>query len=260
MSMMEPTIIKAFDLNVAWHRVVLEAFENGYERPVIRGAMNGHDRKELDYLFIYITNPENRPLAPEVPDGIPPPTSRNFIYGYLGDLMTPYKENLTDYTYGERITEDLSESMRHMLITDELEGTRVSGTIVDFSGVSVEKRNQIGIIMDYLKESPGTNRSVIAVGKSTDLFLDHPPCLRLMQYKERYGKLHVSLYFRSWDLWAGFPTNLGGIQLMSEYIAKEIGVETGTMFACSMGPHIYDTSWELAETLSKGGTGRRTIE
>jgi len=54
------------------------------------------------------------------------------------------------------------------------------------------------------------------------------------------------LYFRSWDLWAGFPSNLAGIQLLKEYMAKEIGVEDGEMIASSKGMHLYDYCWDLA--------------
>ena len=60
------------------------------------------------------------------------------------------------------------------------------------------------------------------------------------------GKLHFIIYFRSWDLWAGFPTNLGGLQLLKEYMAKEIGVEDGEMICVSKGLHLYEHAWEFA--------------
>jgi len=43
--------------------------------------------------------------------------------------------------------------------------------------------------------------------------------------------------------------NLGAIQLMKEYIAEEIGVESGVIIATSKGLHIYDYVWELAELI-----------
>jgi len=33
--------------------------------------------------------------------------------------------------------------------------------------------------------------------------------------------LHFVLYFRSWDLWGGFPAKLAGIQLLKEYMASD---------------------------------------
>jgi len=44
-------------------------------------------------------------------------------------------------------------------------------------------------------------------------------------------------------LWAGFPSNLAGIQLLKEYMASEIGVEDGEMVVMSKGLHIYEYCW-----------------
>ena len=74
----------------------------------------------------------------------------------------------------------------------------------------------------------------------SDIKLDDPPCLRIIDTRVRYGKLHFILYFRSWDLWGGFPSNLGGLQLVKQYMAEEIGVEDGEIIAVSKGLHLYD--------------------
>ena len=78
-----------------------------------------------------------------------------------------------------------------------------------------------------------------------------PPCLRLLDFKAiPDGKdmlLTVTVYFRSWDLWAGFPTNLGGIELLKQYVAGEAGLKSGPMYAYSAGAHIYGYQEELAK-------------
>ncbi|MQY73647.1 MAG: thymidylate synthase, partial [Dehalococcoidia bacterium] len=63
----------------------------------------------------------------------------------------------------------------------------------------------------------------------------------------RHNRLNFVVYFRSWDLWAGFPSNLAAIQLLKEYMASEIGVEDGEIIAMSKGLHLYEYSWELAK-------------
>ena len=50
-------------------------------------------------------------------------------------------------------------------------------------------------------------------------------------------------------MWGGFPANLGGIQLLKEYIKDEIGIEDGEMIATSKGLHIYDYTFDLAKCL-----------
>ena len=71
-------------------------------------------------------------------------------------------------------------------------------------------------------------------------------CLRGIDTRIRYGKLHFMIYFRSWDMWSGMPANLGAIQMLKEYMAQEIGVEDGEIIAASKGLHLYDYIWELA--------------
>lgn len=257
---MKVKYIEAFDLNSAWYQTVKACMEDGFERPVFRGSRQGASRKELDYLNILVTNPGHRPLIPDVPEGIPPPTSLKYVNEYLGYLMTPFKDDLEDYTYGERMTSKIDISKisgaeeghinLDMVIIDRIEGARMSEDI-----------DQLGTITEFLKNTPGTNRSIITIGRDRDLALTHPPCMRLLQFKGRYGKLHLSLYFRSWDIWGGFPSNLAALQLMKEHIAKEAGLDDGVIIAASMGAHVYNGEWEIAEAISKGGTGRRvTIE
>jgi len=41
--------------------------------------------------------------------------------------------------------------------------------------------------------------------------------------------------------------NLGGLQLVKNYMAEEIGVADGEIIAVSKGLHLYDYSWELAK-------------
>ena len=65
----------------------------------------------------------------------------------------------------------------------------------------------------------------------------------------RDNRLNFIVYFRSWDLWAGFPSNLAAIQLLKEYMASEIGVGDGEIIAMSKGLHIYEYAWELARAV-----------
>ncbi len=62
-------------------------------------------------------------------------------------------------------------------------------------------------------------------------------------------ELHFFPYFRSWDLYGGFPANLAAIELMKQYCAEEIGVGNGEIIASSKGLHIYDYVFEIAEAI-----------
>jgi len=62
-------------------------------------------------------------------------------------------------------------------------------------------------------------------------------------------ELHFFPYFRSWDLFGGFPANLAAIEMMKQYCAEQIGVENGEIIASSKGLHLYSYTWEIAQAI-----------
>jgi thymidylate synthase len=93
-----------------------------------------------------------------------------------------------------------------------------------------------------------SNQEYITISNYLDhLEMKDPPCLRGIDTRIQDNQLHFFCYFRSWDLFAGFPSNLAGIQLVKEYMASEIGVEDGEMVVASKGLHLYDYAWKLAD-------------
>jgi len=211
---MNIAIIEAKTLPEAWFLCVKKCLEEGYEYTIDRGSYAGQRRRELDFTVIKIEYPGSRPLVPDTPSGIPPPTTQDYVEGYLQYLMTNHKEVNEQYTYGEDIGPQLLE-----------------------------------IISMYKEGGYETNQACLSVGDRHSIYLEHSQCLRLIDTRVRYGKLHFFVYFRSWDLWAGFPSNLAAIQLLKEYMADEIGVGDGELFALSKGLHLYDHTWGLARTL-----------
>ncbi len=163
---------------------------------------------------------------PDIPPhlGIPNPVQEGYLEEYLPYLMTPLIQPEEDYTYGERL----------------------SGWCYDYDYALVV--NQIEeVIKMYKGDGHGTNQACMSVSTPEDILSKDPPCLRQIDTRVQDGKLHFVVYFRSWDLWNGFPANLGAIQLLKEYMAAEIGVEDGEIIASSKGLHLYDYIWELAK-------------
>ncbi len=103
----------------------------------------------------------------------------------------------------------------------------------------------------YQEDGYNTTQAFMAVGDSQSIFLSDPPCLRGIDTRIRDNKLHFVVYFRSWDLWAGFPSNLAAIQLLKEYMSSEIGVDDGEIIALSKGMHLYQYTWELAQVAAR---------
>lgn len=213
---MEISIIKARDLSEAWFLCLRKTLTEGYEYRVERGSYAGQLRKELDFAVVQVDNPGLRPLVPDVPQGVPSPTSMEFIESYLPYLMTAHKAEGEQYTYGQYLEGQISE-----------------------------------VIKMYQEGGHNTNQAFMAVGDSQSISLADPPCLRAIDTRVRDGRLNFIVYFRSWDLWAGFPSNLAAIQLLKEYMAGEIGVDDGELVALSKGLHLYEYAWELARVAAR---------
>ncbi len=208
--------ITARDLSEAWFLCLRKTLTEGYEYKIERGSYTGQRRKELDFVVVQIKNPGTRPLIPDVPQGVPPPTSMEYIESYLPYLMTAHKAEGEQYTYGQYLEKQISE-----------------------------------VIRMYKEDGYNTNQAFMAVGDSQSIFLSDPPCLRGIDTRIRDNKLNFVVYFRSWDLWAGFPSNLAAIQLLKEYMSSEIGVNDGEIIAMSKGMHLYEYAWDLARATAR---------
>jgi thymidylate synthase len=209
------TVIEARDLSEAWFLALRKVLTEGRQYKIERGSYAGQQRKELDFVNIHIEHPATRPLVPTVPPGVPPPSTMDYIESYLPYLMTSHKAEGEQYTYGQFLEKQIAE-----------------------------------VIRMYKTDGFNTNQAFMAVGDSQSIYLSDPPCLRSIDTRIRDNKLHFIVYFRSWDLWAGLPSNLAAIQLLKEYMADEIGVGDGEIIASSKGLHLYEYSWDLARTVA----------
>ncbi|MBL7084583.1 MAG: thymidylate synthase [Candidatus Omnitrophica bacterium] len=233
---LKPVYIEAFDLDDAWFQCLAQILEHGYVYKIDRGSYAGQRRLEFDFVTIRVKNPAHQ-IIPIMPEGlsIPAPTDMDYIQQYLQYLLTSSKTETEDYTYGERLVDP---KVRLKAKSDGRE-------MVEEMPLQCNQIEEV--IKIYKTQGPGTNQAVMEIGMPSDIKLEDPPCLRIIDTRVRYGKLHFILYFRSWDLWGGFPSNLGGLELTKQYMAEEIGVGNGEIIACSKGLHLYEYAWELAK-------------
>lgn len=211
--LMQVSVVDARDLPEAWFLCLRRVLTQGREYIIERGSNVRHRRKEIDFIVLQVRHPGRRPLVPDVPLGVPPPSSMEYVENYLQYLLTSFKADTEQYTYGEDLESQIPE-----------------------------------VIRIYKEGGHNTNQGFMAIGSRESIKLPDPPCLRGIDTRVANGRLHFIVYFRSWDLWAGLPSNLAGIQLLKEYMASEIGVEDGEIMALSKGLHLYDYTWELART------------
>ncbi len=165
--------------------------------------------------------------------------------------MSARKEPGESYTYGERLTKvPLSGdklSWWETANTEIIDKREVDGNVV-FEEDGQLYLNQIEWVIDtYKKFGERNNQLVLQIAHPSDLTLLDPPCLRSIDTRIQDNTLNFFVYFRSWDLWNGFPANLAAIQNLKEYMAGEIGVEDGQMIVESKGLHLYGYAEDLAK-------------
>jgi len=213
-------IIEGRTIEDVWRDIMWCCIRKGYDYEVKIGSYAGQIRKQLDYVVIRVLEPYLRPLAVRVPEGLgfSAPTSGDKIWSYFNNyIISTNKSPNEDYTYGEFIAP------------------------------------QIPRVVDLLNNSAGnTNQACVQIGNENSCNLNDPPCLRVITFKVVNGLLQMSVFFRSWDLFTGLPENLGGLQLLKEYVQAQLTfeVQDGPLVAYSDGLHIYEQYFPLVNTLN----------
>lgn len=205
--------VEATTISDSWFQCLNRIFNSGKIYTIDIGSYEGQQRLEFDYITIHIKYPGVRPLLPECPvfSGIPNPASNEYLEEYLPYLMTSTKKSNELYTYGMDVEPQMNE------------------------------------VIQMLKKGPNTNQACMTIGDANSIKLEDPQCLKVLDFRVSNDKLHVVIYFRSNDLWGGYPVNIASIQILKEYIADEVGVGDGEIVYSGKGLHIYNHVWDIAK-------------
>jgi thymidylate synthase len=199
-------MIKVPTIKSGWESLVKRIMQRGAEIKDERGSLT------LELLNTVVT--VNKPLELEIPEG----------YFWSGEKLDIYAEQfLSDdqqgfiYTYGNRLR-------KHFKGTD-----------------------QIAEAIRRLKNCNESRRAIsVTWDPPTDTQEDEVPCMILVDFKIREGKLHTTGLWRSHDIYGAWFPNAVGLSRLSEYVAKEVGVEVGTLNIHSISAHIYQVNFDEA--------------
>lgn len=179
---------------------------------------NGEETCEVLNLHAHVENPFQQPMNhPASPYG------DKFLHEYYQKIIsiTPWKGDGTDavYTYGNRL--------RDFALLDALSGM---GHGVD----------QLDYTIRRLQKSRVTRRAVMCTwAPSQDLFNPEPPCIDIIQFIIREGRLNLTAYIRSNDMLMAWGANCWALAHLLQYAAHECGVAYGWIETVSMSAHIY---------------------
>lgn len=237
-------VFKATTLPDAWFQLIYALMKGDNKNVYIieSGSYVGQKRLEFPFVVVQIDQPMVRPLIPDIPPQltIPPPVDgMDYVEEYFSRyLMSTEVAQGETYTYGTWLAPGVER-----VISQFRKGAGTNQATISIGGWAPQ--NDAKLLL---------NGHTITISHDTDNYIDpvtnqkDPACLRVVDFRLENNKLHMFVYFRSWDLWGGFPANLAGLQLVKEYICEALGVQDGRILAASKGLHIYDYAVQMAAT------------
>ena len=200
-----PNQTRAFDTTAeawAWAKGIIAAYGSN----VI--DEDGKNTREVQNLQVTVLHPSEGWPIPQIGWDIPG------LEKYAEQLLSD-ENNGFDYTYGERLR-----------------------LYPDTGGIY--KMDQIDFLVGRLKDNPTTRRAIaITWVPEWDAIGHHVPCLQLIDFLFRADKLHLTAFFRSHDILRAYPPNLYGLNKLLEHVAREAGMESGSITTISASAHIY---------------------
>ena len=202
--------IRADNIKDAWYKGLNLIWDNGI---IIKGE-GGGEVKELLNVVVVIQNPNVVFMPSEVN------LSTGYLDEYSKQLIFGDGDDNFAYTYGQRL--------------------RNWNNQVD----------QILHVIEKLKADSSTRRATACTWfPLSDTMVDEVPCMVVVDFKIRGGKLHLTTVFRSHDFADAYPANLYGLSKLLEYVAEKVSVPSGTITTVSISAHVYEYRWNNIEKI-----------
>lgn len=243
-----PAAVVGTTTEEVWKEFMRAAILNGRRYTVEEGSHAGDYRLTLDVAFGTIMHPEARPLSPLAKEGQIPPTDDKSVQEYYETKVFSDQPPAPDehYNYSEWLYPNAMAAIEYY-------GTKGFG--------NAHMALRVGdpfCMLDYFQPKlfitdASGKRHVDELKRKTT------PCLLGIDTKivksHFDSTFHLVFYvmYRSWDLFGGFPENMGGYQLLKEKMAAEITALSGKQVV--PGPsvvfckdlHLYGSRVEAAE-------------
>ena len=199
-------MLKVPTIKNGWESLVKRIMKDGVEITDERGSVT----KEILNTMVNIKNP----MDSESPKG----------YFWTGEKLDKYSEQFLSsdkqgfiYTYGNRLR-------AHFDCIDQIQ--EAIGRLNNFK----ESRRAISITWD----------------PTVDTKNDEVPCMMLVDFKIRDGKLNTTGLWRSHDIYGAWFPNAVGLSNLARYVAGEVGSEIGMLTIHSISAHIYEVNFDEA--------------
>ncbi len=101
-------------------------------------------------------------------------------------------------------------------------------------------KNQLEYIYEVLQKDQDSRQAVITIWTPRPTASLDIPCTVMLHFMIRGGKLHLTTYMRSNDIWLGFPYDIFTFTTILRQTAFTLNVQAGTYTHITGSMHIYD--------------------
>ncbi|MET3806088.1 thymidylate synthase [Nakamurella sp. UYEF19] len=107
--------------------------------------------------------------------------------------------------------------------------------------------DQIAAVVESLRTNPDSRRHIVSAWNVAEVGeMALPPCHTMFQFYVADGRLSCQLYQRSADVFLGVPFNIASYALLTEMVAKVVGLVPGDFVHTLGDAHLYSNHFEQA--------------
>lgn len=230
--------LTALTLDDLMHGVLQELIDRPFSVTSSRSAEHGPS-SEIMAAMLHLQNPRCRLNRAE---------TKGTVFSALGELLW-YLSGHNDVSF---ITHYIDQYEKEKESED---ATTIYGGYGSRLFHHRKEFNQVGNILQLLKEKNSSRRAVIQLFDAEDIAQDHKeiPCTSTLQFLIRDNKLNMVTNMRSNDAYIGLPHDIFAFTMLQEIIARSLSVELGDYYHAVGSLHLYQGSKQKAmEYLDEG--------
>ena len=116
-----------------------------------------------------------------------------------------------------------------------------NGEVNSNYGYQWKRCDQLDNVVNLLRDNPETRQAAISIydGKEIHKYDNDTPCTYAVQFTIVQGKLYMSVYMRSNDLWYGFCIDQYCFSMLQQHVAERLSIDVGSYYHHAHNMHLY---------------------